>query len=219
VQQAVGILPALKRLKKLRETDMISFLRLSQTFLLLLIACSAAKADPIRIVAIGDSNYGAPGVSRSETYPAQLEAALRARGVDAQVTNAGINGDTSAGVLARLDSSVPNGTDVALVSVGVNDIKLHGASQGSVNANVAQIVSRLRARGVEVVLQPTGRAFQGSINTNPKFHVEGQDGSKGPKPGTTNWHLTPQGYAMVVARTLPQVMAAIAKAKSKKKKA
>src|SRR5581483_10440291 len=128
--------------KTLEET-MRAFLRLSQAFILLLLACSAAQADPVRIVALGDSNYGAPGVSRDQAYPAQLEAALRARGVDASVTNAGINGDTSSGVLARLDSAVPSGTDVVLLSVGVNDVKLHGASQGSVNANVAQIVSRL----------------------------------------------------------------------------
>jgi hypothetical protein len=195
-----------------------ALLRLSQAFVVLMAACSAAQADPIRIVALGDSNFGAPGVSRDQAYPAQLEGALRARGVDAQVTNAGINGDTTAGVLARMDSAVPQGTDVVLVSVGVNDIKLHGGSQASVNANVAQIVSRLRARGIEVIQMPTGKPWQGSIAEDPKFHVEGQDGSKGPKPGTTNWHLTPQGYAMVAARTMPQVMAAIAKAKSKKKK-
>jgi lysophospholipase L1-like esterase len=168
----------------------------------------------VRIVCIGDSNIAGKGVSSSEAYPAQLERALRARGIDATVTNAGISGDTTTGVLARLDSSVPNGTDVAVLSIGVNDVVLHGASVASTRANADEIVRRLRARGIDLVRVGTGKQFQGSIANDPKYHVEG---GSGPKPGTTEWHLTGQGYAMVTARTLPQVMAAIARTQKRKK--
>jgi hypothetical protein len=60
----------------------------------------------------------------------------------------------------------------------------------------------------------TGKQFQGSTANDPKYHAE--EGS-GPKPATTEWHLTGQGHAMVTARTLPQVTAAIARAQKRKK--
>jgi len=184
--------------------------------LLLLVVFSSwspAQAQ-VRIVCIGDSNIAGKGVSTSQAYPAQLERALRARGVNAVVTNAGINGDTTTGVLARLDSSVPNGTDVALLSIGVNDVVLRGASPASAKANADEIERRLRARGIEVVRLGPGKQFQGSIADDPKYHIE--IGS-GPRAGTTEWHLTPQGYAIVVARTLPQVLVAISRAQKRKK--
>lgn len=185
--------------------------------LCLLALGSPAHAQQVRIVAIGDSNFGAPRVSKDQAYPAQLERALRAKGVDAVVTNAGINGDTTSGVLARLESSVPNGTDVAIVSVGVNDVVEHGLSKASAVANVREIERRLRARGIEVLVLPTGKQFQGSLADKPEFHVEGLAGASGPTPGKTNWHLTPQGYAIIAANTLPRVLAAIARAKKGRK--
>ncbi len=178
------------------------------------LSISVANAEQIRIVALGDSNFGAPGVSRDQAYPAQLERALRARGIDATVVNAGVNGDTTDGVLARMDSDVPQGTDVVLVSIGINDIVVHHASPASVQAHVAQIVGHLRGRGIEVVLLPTGKAFQGSIGSVGKYHVEATSPEQtGPAPGSTMWHLKPEGYAMVVARTLPQVVAAVERAR------
>jgi acyl-CoA thioesterase-1 len=165
------------------------------TFAIGLFACSNAYASQT-IVCIGDSNFGAPGVSRSEAYPAQLEAALRAKGLDVTVTNSGKNGDTTQGVMARMDSDVPNGTALAIVSVGINDGDPAGA-----RARVDQIAQHLRSRGIKVIVLPTGKEFQGSIGGDPKYHVE-------PSPAP-HWHLTAAGYAIVVARTLPQVVAAL----------
>jgi acyl-CoA thioesterase-1 len=167
------------------------------------------------IVCIGDSNFGAPGVSRSEAYPAQLEAALRAKGLDVTVINAGKNGDTTQGVISRMDSDVPNGTSLAIVSVGINDVVLNHDSTGAATARVDQIAQHLKSRGIKVIVLPTGKDFQGSIAGDPKYHVEanGQTDVHGPAPGTTKWHLTGPGYAIVVARTLPQVVAALKSAK------
>ena len=89
-----------------------------------ILPAAAAHAE-IKIVAIGDSNLGAPGVPVEDKYPTQLEAALRAKGHDVAVANMGINGDTTAGVLGRLSHDVPEGTQIALVAVGVNDYAVH----------------------------------------------------------------------------------------------
>jgi acyl-CoA thioesterase I len=175
-----------------------------------LLPWSIAKADQVRIVALGDSQIAGKGVSSSEAYPAQLEAALRARGQDVVVTNAGISGDTTSGVLARLDSSVPSGTNVVVMSVGSNDYNFHQAAPASIRANADNIARRLQARGIEVVRLGTGPTFQGSIIEKPQYHVEAQK-------SVGAWHLNGAGYAIVVQRTLPQVLAAIARAKKRGK--
>jgi acyl-CoA thioesterase-1 len=66
-----------------------------------------AHAAEATIVALGASHTYGKGVARNETYPAQLEALLRAKGYAVRVINAGVNGDTTAGMLARLDRAVP----------------------------------------------------------------------------------------------------------------
>src|SRR5262245_65650026 len=91
----------------------------------------------VQIAVIGDSNVYGKGISPSQNYPSQLEAALRARGLDVRVSNGGINGDTSSGLAARLDSAVPAGTRVAVIWVGVNDVLRHGRTRAEVGANVA----------------------------------------------------------------------------------
>jgi lysophospholipase L1-like esterase len=74
----------------------------------------------------GGTNMGVP---REQAYPAQLERLLRTRGINARVMNAGVAGDTTAGMLARLGSAVPNGTSVLILQPGGNDAR-HGASSG-----------------------------------------------------------------------------------------
>jgi lysophospholipase L1-like esterase len=174
--------------------------------------CATAQAQQLRIVAIGDSQFAGKGVARSETYPAKLETALRAKGENVTVANAGINGDTTSGVLARLDSAVPNGTILAIVSVGANDIVLHGASTDGVATNLNAIKSRLTARGIESLILPYGRKFQGDLFDKPEYHVE-----KVHSATNTEWHLNAAGYEVIVARTLPQVLAALSNAKSRRK--
>ena len=74
----------------------------------LLLSAGLAQAATI-IVALGASQTYGRGVARSEAYPAQLEALLRAKGRAVRVINAGINGNTTGAMLQRL-GSVPNGT-------------------------------------------------------------------------------------------------------------
>src|SRR5205823_3401463 len=76
---------------------------------------SAAAADrPVRIVALGDSLTAGLGLAANEAFPARLEQALRAKGIAVEISNAGVSGDTATGGLARLDWSVPEGTDAVI---------------------------------------------------------------------------------------------------------
>ena len=177
------------------------------------IPAAGAAARPISIVVIGDNNIRGRGVAQNEAYPAQLERALRARGLEVTVKNAGRDFDTTTGVMGRLESAAPAGTDVAVVSIGVNDVVMHGSSPDASKANVREIARRLRARGIEVVLLRTGGKFQGSLAARPEYHVE--KGRIGPPPGTTEWHLTGEGYAIIAEQTLPQVQAAVERAQQK----
>src|SRR5690349_5237461 len=82
----------------------------SLALILLIMSGGFAAADPVTIVAVGASNTSGFNVGEQNAYPARLEALLRAKGIDAVVINAGVGFDTTAGMLRRLDSSVPDGT-------------------------------------------------------------------------------------------------------------
>src|SRR2546427_1891980 len=104
-----------------------------------------------QIVAIGASNVAGRGVSSSDAWPAELEGMLVAKGRNVHVTNAGINGDTNAGMLARLDSAVPQGTKMVLLDRyggGWNGKRL---GKGDQNAELAAIEARLRSRGIKII--------------------------------------------------------------------
>ena len=110
-----------------------------------------ASAQGVRIVAIGDSNTAGFGVAREEAFPARLEALLRAAGHDAQVWNAGLAGDTFGDISARLDRYMPDGIHIAIVQGGYNDV-LRRTDPNSIVAHLESILSRLRARRINVVL-------------------------------------------------------------------
>jgi acyl-CoA thioesterase I len=76
---------------------------------------TAVAAAPLRIVAIGASNTQGWYVGNQGAYPAKLQALLKAKGIDAQVINAGVPFDTTAGMLKRIDSDVSTGTDIVIV--------------------------------------------------------------------------------------------------------
>jgi acyl-CoA thioesterase-1 len=108
-----------------------------------------AEARPIRILAFGASIIAGYGLEAQDALPAQLETALRARGVDATVINSGVSGETSAGGLARLDWALADDPDLVIVDLGGNDA-LRGLDPKTTEANLDAIVARLRQekRGV-----------------------------------------------------------------------
>ena len=86
-----------------------------------LLSAGAALAEPIKLVGFGDSLMAGYQLPASDAFPVKLEAALKAKGHDVTVANAGVSGDTSSGGLARLDWSIPDGTDGVILELGAND--------------------------------------------------------------------------------------------------
>jgi acyl-CoA thioesterase I len=147
-----------------------------------LLFVSAAQAATV--VALGASNTFGKGVSHSQAYPAQLEALLRTKGLNARVINAGINGDTTGGMLARLDRAVPKGTSVVILQPGGNDRRKLAPDKTS------EIQTRLAAMGVKVVLLPNNMLH--GLPHQP----DGQ-------------HLTPEGYHTLAEQLVGQVAGAL----------
>src|SRR5436190_9508036 len=90
---------------------------------------SPADAFTLNIVAIGGSNTSGWGVGAANAYPAVLQALLRRKGIDANVGNAGVVGAVTAGMLRRLDSAVPPGTDIVILQPGANDLRFFGTRE------------------------------------------------------------------------------------------
>jgi acyl-CoA thioesterase-1 len=105
----------------------------------------------VRIVALGDSLTAGLGLPADATFPAKLEAALKAKGLSVDIINAGVSGDTAARGLARLDWSVPEGTDAVIVELGANDM-LRGVDPKITRSALTEIVRRLTGRGIAVLL-------------------------------------------------------------------
>lgn len=110
-----------------------------------------ASARTIRIVAFGDSLTAGYMLSASAAFPPVLEKALKAKGYDVTVANAGVSGETAADGLARLDWSVPDGTDVVIVELGANDM-LRGLDTAMTKRTLGDIIARLQTRHIKVLL-------------------------------------------------------------------
>jgi len=113
---------------------------------------AAAQGGRPRLLVLGDSLIAGYGIGQAQAFPARLQAALAKAGIDAEVINAGVSGDTSAGGLARLDWAIGDRPPShAIVVLGAND-GLRGLPPAQMRANLDQILARLRARGVKVLL-------------------------------------------------------------------
>jgi acyl-CoA thioesterase-1 len=114
-------------------------------------ASAAIGAKPIKMVVLGDSLSAGFGLAGSDAFPAKLQKALKARGIPVEMVNAGVSGDTTSGGRDRLDWSVPEGTRAVIVELGANDA-LRGTDPAVTRAALSDIVTRLRARGIAVLL-------------------------------------------------------------------
>lgn len=160
---------------------------------LLVFATIAAVACPAnaQVVCLGASNTAGKGVSQQEAYPAQLEIMLRARHYTGRVANAGVSGDTTWGMLNRLETAVPPGTRVVILQPGGNDAR-HGAASWR-DANISQIVERLRARQVAVIM------LENQLIGALQRQGYGSDGQ----------HLTAEGYRLLAGQLLPEAATAL----------
>jgi acyl-CoA thioesterase I len=119
--------------------------------ILVLAATAALAAGEVRLLGLGDSLMAGYGLSKTDSFPSRLEAALRAKGHDVRVVNAGVSGDTTAGGRARLDWALADKPHAAIVELGANDA-LRGLDPKAAEANLDAILSRLKAAGVPVLL-------------------------------------------------------------------
>ncbi len=162
------------------------------SFALVIVLASVVQAQTaVRIVALGASNTQGWGVLPAESYPAQLQILLGAKGIEATVLNAGIAGDTTAGMLARLDRAVPEGTNLVILQPGTNDERMGLTAERS--ANIEKIRSALSARNIKLLV------IENSVlDALPRSEVR-DDGI----------HFTPSGYALLAERILPQAVSAL----------
>ncbi len=110
-----------------------------------------ANATPIRLLVLGDSLSAGYGLPHDQGFEAQLITALRARGHDVQIVDGAVSGDTTAGGLARLDWTLADGADAAIVELGAND-GLRGVDPREVERNLTAILDQLSARHLPVLL-------------------------------------------------------------------
>jgi acyl-CoA thioesterase-1 len=111
---------------------------------------TSARTRP-RIVVLGDSLTAGLGVAKTAAFPSVLQGRLDAAGLDFEVVNAGVSGDTSAGGLARLDWALDGDVRILIVALGGND-GLRGLAAEELQRNLAQIIERAQVRGLTVVL-------------------------------------------------------------------
>jgi acyl-CoA thioesterase-1 len=175
---------------------------------LLLPSSAAVRAEPLHIVAFGDSATAGCLVPRGKAYPAQLQRALRAKGYNVAVINAGVSGDTTAGALHRFDEAIAPGTKMAIVEFGTNDLRLR-VPAAKMRANLDVIVRTLRARRIAVLLVGLGSLDLSDVaraNNVPYAQWRLPPGKYRARDGA---HFNAEGYAIVIARMLPQVEAMV----------
>ena len=125
--------------------------RTGNALIVLILSASAAAAEPVTVVALGDSLTAGYGLPDGEGFVPQLQAWLSEKGEDAQVVNAGVSGDTTAGGLARLDWSLTPDTDALIVALGGNDL-LRGLDPTITRANLDGILAKAQAQNLPVLL-------------------------------------------------------------------
>ncbi len=127
----------------------------------------AAAARTLRLVALGDSLTAGYGLAPGKAFPVRLEAALRAKGWDVKVINAGVSGDTAADGLARYEWSVPKDADALIVELGGNDM-LRGMKPAATKTTLAAILDKARAAHLPVLLA----GMQAAPNLGPDYGGE-----------------------------------------------
>ena len=196
------------------------------------VAGAALAADkPVKIVALGDSLMAGYQLSAADTVPGRLEQALKGKGVAVEIVNAGVSGDTSTAGLARLDWSVPDGTDAVILELGANDM-LRGVEPKVTREALDTIVRKLKERRIEVLLcgmlAPPNLGPDYASAFNPiypqlasahgvffyPFFLAGvaTNASLNLRDGM---HPNAEGVAAIVARILPKVEELVARVRAK----
>jgi acyl-CoA thioesterase-1 len=204
---------------------------LGVAFALLMTGFAVAQERPVKLVAFGESLTTGLGLPQAEAFPAKLAQALKKKGLAVEVADAGVSGDTASAALARLDWSIPEGTDAVIVELGANDA-LRGLDPKITRGALDAILKRLKERNVAVLLAgmraprnlgedyakkfdaiyPELAAAHG-VPLYP-FFLDGvvADARLNQRDGI---HPTADGVDVIVARILPKVEELVARAREK----
>jgi acyl-CoA thioesterase-1 len=112
---------------------------------------AAGPAKPIKMVVLGDSLSAGLGLSAPAAFPARLQKSLETKGIEVEMINAGVSGDTASGGRDRLDWSIPEGTQAVIIELGANDA-LRGTDPNVTRSALSDILTRLKARKIAVLL-------------------------------------------------------------------
>lgn len=206
-------------------------LRISAVVGLVLMLITPAAAQPLTLLAYGDSLTAGYGLQPSDAFPVKLEAALRAKGHDVTVINGGVSGDTALDGLSRLDWSLSDEVDAVILELGANDA-LRGLPALQAEQALDTLLVKLAEKRLPVLLAGMmappnlgaayGEAFNGMYPRLAAKHgallypffLEGvaADAALNQADGI---HPNPRGVDMIVTRILPKVEALVAAAGGK----
>jgi acyl-CoA thioesterase-1 len=195
----------------------------------LLTTVAPAFAAPVRLLVLGDSLSAGYGLAHEDGFEYQLQAALKADGHDVTIIDGAVSGDTSAGGRARLDWTLGDGADAAIVELGAND-GLRGLPVTDMEANLTAILDALAAKHIPVLL--TGMYAPPNLGPDYEKSFRAVFDRLGQRPGVLydpfflagvatipslnqadHMHPNPAGVKRVVARILPLVEKLLAEAK------
>jgi acyl-CoA thioesterase I len=184
---------------------------------------SAQAQAPIKLAVLGDSLSAGYGLPLQAAFPARLQKALREKGLDVDILNAGVSGDTTSGGRDRLDWSIPDGTEAVIVELGANDA-LRGLDPKVTKGALEDIIRKLQARKIAVMLAgmlaPRNYGPDYAAKFDPIYADLGKaydvplypfflDGVAGDAKLNLadGIHPTAEGIDIIVARILPSVEA------------
>jgi acyl-CoA thioesterase-1 len=184
-------------------------------------ACNAETAD-IHIVALGTSFTAGKGVGYGEAFPAKLEKLLNAAGKHVQINNQGMNGDTTLGLLARLNNAVPDDTQIVILEYALGNDRRRGIGTEATVRNCDDIVAKLAARNIQVLLVMRGAGPHEVAKRAEWFHDTisrygiSSIGIEQPDSTLQNdgQHPTAAAHADIAASMVGPVMALIEKVKN-----
>ena len=173
--------------------------RLAAACVLALLVWTEARAESVKIVVLGASNAAGSAVGSSAAWPAKLEAMLRAKGYDVDMSVRASRGATSGQIIGQA-GSIPAGTRVVAFDVGGGNDRDSGVSDAARKANRGKIEARIRAAGAK----PVFVSYPGIVGPQ-------RDGSAAWIAGDPHHHITAASHRRVAAAILPRVIAAIGK--------
>jgi acyl-CoA thioesterase-1 len=206
-------------------------MKISAMLTALLLMLTGAGAKTVTLLALGDSLTAGYGLQPSESFPVKLEAALKAKGLDVAVVNAGVSGDTALDGASRLDWALSEDINAVIVELGANDA-LRGLPPEQAEQAIDGILTRLKAKGLPVLLI----GMRAPPNLGPEYQArfDGMYAALAAKHGVLLYpfflegvaadvtlnqadglHPNPAGVDVIVSRLLPSVMQLIAKVTGK----